>query len=408
MRILEVHEANYLTKPIFEFIEIPEQLSLHGHDVTMVDYGEKDTKVFSLKTKKFRGNRVFPKANVKIIRPGAVYLGELVTRFTCMITSWFVLRRLFKEKKFDALLLYSVPTNGWVALHFAKKHSVPVFFRTLDALSELRRYPFPIKYVVRALEKHIYKNSEQILSLTPKLGAYTGRKDCLPLYPAVNDKIFYPMHEEDAELEKLRKKYGIRKDDKIILYLGTFYDFGGLDTFIKNLKRIQKKVPNARLLFVGGGVFEKELKALAEKEGISKDTIFVPFVPYSEVTKHINLATLCINPFRECKATNDIIPAKLLQYMACKKPLLSRRLKGTIDIIPVKSGAVEFAVTDEELVKKTIELLSSKEKQHRLAETGYEFTMKNHSWPVFMDKLECYLKKYAGRAGKKKKNLKLP
>jgi len=408
MRILEVHEANYLTKPIFEFIEIPEELSLRGHDVTMVDYGEKNDNIFSLKTRKFRGNRVFPKAKVKIIRPGAVYLGELVTRFTGMVMSWFVIRRLFKEKKFDALLLYSVPTNGWVALHFAKKHNVPVFFRTLDALSDLRRYPFPIKYVVKALEKHVYKNSEHILSLTPKLGAYTGRKDCLPLYPAVNDKIFYPMPEDSAELERLREKYGIKKEDKMIMYLGTFYDFGGLDIFIKNLKKIQKKAPNARLLFVGGGVFEKELKALAEREGVTKDTIFVPFVPYSEVTKHINLATLCINPFRECKATNDIIPAKLLQYMACKKPLLSRRLKGTIDIIPEKSGAVEFVVTDEDIVKRTVEILSSEEKQHRLAETGYEFVIKNHAWPVFVDKLEGYLKKYAGKEKKKVKAAKQP
>jgi glycosyltransferase involved in cell wall biosynthesis len=112
------------------------------------------------------------------------------------------------------------------------------------------------------------------------------------------------------------------------------------------------------------------------------------------VTKHINLATLCINPFRECKATKDIIPAKLLQYMACKKPLLSRRLKGTIDIIPERSGAVEFVVTDEDLVKGAINILSSHEKQHKLADTGYDFVMKNHAWPVFIDKLEGYLKKY--------------
>jgi len=396
MKILEVHEANYLTKPIFEFIEIPEELSIRGHDVTVVDYGEKDSKIFSLGTKRFRGNRVFPAAHVKIIRPGAVYLGELITRFTGMITSWFVIRRLFKEKKFDAVLLYSVPTNGWITLRLAKKHNVPVFFRTLDALSDLRNYPFPIKHVVKALEKYVYKNSEYILSLTPRLGDYTGRKDCLPLYPAVNDKIFYPMPTFDNELEKLRKKYGIKKEDKIILYLGTFYDFGGLEVFIKNLKKIQKKIPQARLLLVGGGFVEKELKELADKENVTKDVIFTGFVPYSEVTKHINLATLCINAFRECKATKDIIPAKLLQYLACRKPLLSRRLKGTLDIIPEKSGAIEYVETDEELVKKTIDILSNEEKQHKLAETGYEFVLKNHAWPVFMDKLEGYLKKYTG------------
>jgi glycosyltransferase involved in cell wall biosynthesis len=394
MKILEVHEANYLTKPIYEFIEIPEELSIRGHDVTLVDYGEKNETIFSLNTKTFRGNRVLPYANVKIIRPGAIYLGELVTRFTGMITSWFVLRRIFEENKFDALLLYSVPTNGWIALHFAKKHNVPVFFRTLDALSDLRKYPFPIKHVVRALEKHVYKNSDYILANTPKLGQYTERKDCLPLYHAVNEKIFYPMKSDDVELEKLRKKWGISKEDKIILYLGTFYEFGGLEIFIKNLKSIQKKAHSTKLLFVGGGVAEEGLKELAEKEGVSKDVIFTKFVPYDAVTKYINLSTLCINPFRECNATKDIIPIKLLQYLACKKPSLSRRLNGILTMIPEKAGAVEYARTDPELVKKAAEILSSPDKQQKLAVKGYEFVMKNHAWTVFMDKLEGYLKKY--------------
>jgi glycosyltransferase involved in cell wall biosynthesis len=278
---------------------------------------------------------------------------------------------------------------------------VPVFFRTLDALGDLRKYPFPIKHVVRALEKHVYKNSEYILANTPKLGQYTGRKDCLPLYHAVNDKIFYPMKHDDPKLQKLRKKWGISKEDKIILYLGTFYDFGGLEIFIKNLKQIQKKAPSARLLFVGGGVAEKVLEQLAVEEEVSKDVIFTGFVPYEEVTKYINLSTLCVNPFRECNATKDIIPIKLLQYLACKKPSLSRKLKGILHMIPEKSGAIEYAVTDDELVKKAIDILSSPYKQQKLAEKGFEFVIKNHSWPVFIDKLEGYLKKYT-KNGKSK------
>jgi glycosyltransferase involved in cell wall biosynthesis len=228
------------------------------------------------------------------------------------------------------------------------------------------------------------------------------------LYPAVNDKIFYPINCDNKELEGLRKKLGISKEDKIIFYLGTFYNFGGLDMLIKNLKRIQKKVPNARLLLVGGGFAEKELKELAERENVAKDVIFTGFRPYNEVTRYTNLATLCINSFRECKATKDIIPAKLFQYLACKKPLISRRLKGILDIIPEKSSAVEFVDTDEEFVKKTIEILSSEEKQRKLAEKGYEFTIQNHSWPVFIDKLEGYLKKYAGKNRRKDKATKQP
>ena len=180
MNILEVHEADYLKKPIFEFIEIPEALSLLGHDVTMVDFGEKGRKIFSLKTKIFRGNRVFPKSRVRVIRPGAIHLGQVFTHFTGIFTSWLLLRKLFKKKRFDAIILYSVPTNGWIVTRLAKKYGVPVFFRTLDILHDLRPYGFPIRQIIKSLEKKVYKSSDYMLALTPRLGKYTKHKKILP------------------------------------------------------------------------------------------------------------------------------------------------------------------------------------------------------------------------------------
>ncbi len=394
MNILEVHEVNYFKKPIFEFIEIPEALSLKGHDVTMVDFGEGDNKIFSLKTQTFKANRVFKNSKAKVVRPGAIFLGSLIARFTNMFTSYFVLRRLFKEKKFDAVILYSVPTNGWITVKLAKKFNVPVFFRTLDVLYKLRPFPFPIKQIVYALERYVYKNSDYILALTPRLGLYCGRKDFLPLYPAVNDKIFYPLEKNDKKLASLRKKYNIKIEDKVILYLGTFYEFGGLDNFISNLKNIQKKVKNAKLLLVGGGATEQVLKELVKKEGLEEDVIFTGFVPYDKVNEYTNLSDVCINPFKDCEATKHIIPAKLFQYLACKKTIVSRKLKGILDIIPDKGLGVIYAESDDNLIKETIRVLSDEELNRSIAEKGYVFTKENHSWPVFIDKLETYLKKY--------------
>ena len=396
MNILEVHEADYLKKPIFEFIEIPEALSILGHDVTMVDFGEKDKKIFS-RARSFRGNRVFPKSKVRVFRPGTIHLSQVFAHFIGIFTSWSLLKRLFRKKRFDAIILYSVPTNGWIVTRLAKRYKVPVFFRTIDILHDLRPYGFPIRQIIRSLEKKVYKDSDYVLALTPRLGKYTGHKDFLPLYPAVNSSVFRPMPEGNAELRRLRKKHGISKDDKLVMFLGTFYEFSGLDILIKNLKRIQKKVPRARLLLVGGDIAEQELRQMAEDEGVAKDVIFTGFVPYTEANKYINLSTMCVNLFRDCRATHDIIPAKLFQYLGCRKPLLSRRLKGTVDIIPERSRAVEYATTDEEIVRKTIKILSDDRYRTGLAKHGYEFTMKHHSWKVFVKRLEGYLKKYKGK-----------
>ena len=40
MRILVVHEVNYLSKTIYEFQILPEILSLLGHSVSIIDYND--------------------------------------------------------------------------------------------------------------------------------------------------------------------------------------------------------------------------------------------------------------------------------------------------------------------------------------------------------------------------------
>jgi glycosyltransferase involved in cell wall biosynthesis len=392
MKILEVHEVNYREKIIYEFIEIPEALSLRGHEVTVVDFGEGEKKRW--KTEVFRGNRVFPDSRVRVVRPGALFQNDYLARISAWYTNLLVLKRLFLKNRFDAVILYSVPTNGWQAVMLAKKHGVPVFFRAIDALYDLRPYPFPLSYIVRMFERFVYKRCDYVLELTPKMGDYTGIKKRLPLYSAVNDNIFFPKDKYDPDLKRLRKKHKIKSRDKLITYIGSFYEFVGLEGFIKGLKRIRAAVPDARLLLVGGGESDKRLRSLARKHGVEKDVIFTGFVQYEDVCSYINLASVCIVPFREVDATRDIVPIKLFQYLGCKKPVICRKLGGILTVVPRVGHGVIFEKTDEGMIGRTIEILKDKKKQDRMAGQGYSFCRSRHTWKVFIDTLEGYLEKY--------------
>ncbi len=396
MKILEVHEVNYREKIIYEFIEIPEALSIRGHDVTVVDFGEGEKKRW--KTEVFRGNRVFPDSKVRVVRPGALFQNDYLARISAWYTNWKVLKRLFMKNRFDAVILYSVPTNGWQAVMLAVKHKVPVFFRAIDALYDVRPYPFPLSWMIRMFERYVYSRCDYVLELTPKMGKYTGIKNRLPLYSAVNDNIFFPKKTGHPDLKELRKKHNIRDQDKLITYIGSFYDFVGLEGFIKGLRKIRSKVPNARLLLVGGGEADQRLRNLAKKHGVEKDVIFTGFVSYTDVCSYINLASVCIVPFREVDATRDIVPIKLFQYLGCKKPVICRKLGGILTVVPRVDHGVIFEKTDEAMIDRTIKLLGDRKMQDKLAGQGYQFCQSRHTWKVFVDTLEGYLEKY------KKKN----
>ena len=66
------------------------------------------------------------------------------------------------------------------------------------------------------------------------------------------------------------------------------------------------------------------------------------FVSQKEIPRYVSLADLCINPFRENFVTTDIIPTKILEYLACQKPVLSSPLNGTKELIPDEKYGVDI------------------------------------------------------------------
>ena len=80
MKILVVHEVNYLKKIIYEFQILPEILSMLGHDVTVIDYddswktaGNGDRS--GLRTRiHVSVHRAYAGASVTVRRPGMIRL----------------------------------------------------------------------------------------------------------------------------------------------------------------------------------------------------------------------------------------------------------------------------------------------------------------------------------------------
>src|SRR5947207_2539768 len=130
MKILVVHEVNYLTKIIYEYQILPEILSLLGHDLTIVDYDEtwqstNGRPIFDLATRVYADtHRAYDKARVTLRRPGMIRM-RLMSRISGAITGSLELNRVLRDRQFEAILLFSVPTLGLQAVLSAHHHNVP-------------------------------------------------------------------------------------------------------------------------------------------------------------------------------------------------------------------------------------------------------------------------------------------
>src|SRR5207253_5389921 len=116
MKILLVHEVNYLSKIIYEFQILPEILSILGHEVTIVDYDDTwhlaGGSRFTLRTRVHANvHRAYESAAVTLCRPGMIRL-PVLSRVSGAIASGIDVNRLLRDSEVDVVMLYGLPTVG--------------------------------------------------------------------------------------------------------------------------------------------------------------------------------------------------------------------------------------------------------------------------------------------------------
>jgi len=380
MNILFVHEVDWLNKVVFDIHSLSESLSLLGHQVYAIDYEEAWSRngffdLGSPKTREFNGvSRAFSGASVCLRRPGFIKIPGL-GRLSAGSTHYLEIQKTIKEKNIDAIVLYGVATNGLQTVHLARKFNIPVVFRSIDILNQLVPH-LPLRPITRFLEKRVYSKVDMILTLTPKLSDYVTEKGAeksrVKLLPMpVDTGLFHPL----TDFGEVRQKWGFNEEDKIILFIGTLFDFSGLDALIPRFAEVIKQIQQAKLLIVGDGPQRPKLEGIIADLSLQEQVIITGFQPYETMPQYINLAALCINTFLTSEATRDIFPGKIVQYLACGKAIIATSLPGMIAVIPGEQQGVVYTNNADEMVRETVSLLKSTERRQKLERNGLNYVM---------------------------------
>ncbi|MFC1908813.1 glycosyltransferase family 4 protein [Chloroflexota bacterium] len=396
MNILFVHEVDWLNKVVFEIHNLAEALSVLKHQIYAIDYEDKWNKseffnLGSLKTREFTGvSRAIPGASVCLRRPGIIKIPGL-SRLSAGITHYWEIQRTIRERNIDIIMLYSVPTNGLQTIHLARKFDIPVIFRSIDILHRLVRYP-ALRLPTRLLEKQVYAKVDDILAITPNhsryvigMGASESKVRLLPL--PIDTTIFHP----SVDCSEVRQKWGFGEKDPVVVFIGTLFEFSGLDDFIRQFSQVIAAIPEAKLLIVGDGPQCPKLERIIAELGLEKQVTITGFQPYTTMPQYISLATVCINPFLNTEATRDIFPGKIIQYIACGKATVATPLLGITSLIPGESRGVIYADNAAEMVKGVVNLLKSAEYRQRLGQAGLKYVRQTHDQQKIARQLESEL-----------------
>ncbi len=120
---------------------------------------------------------------------------------------------------------------------------------------------------------------------------------------------------------------------EVIGFIGSFYDYEGLDDLIAAMPALIEKRPDAHLLLVGGGPMEDALKAQAAASPAAGRIHFAGRVPHHEVERYYALIDVLAYPRKAMRLTELVTPLKPLEAMAQMKLVAASDVGGHRELI---------------------------------------------------------------------------
>lgn len=373
LKILVIQETDWIQNLPLQTHHIMEYLSKEGHDIRVVDYEARwqhGDILQSAKTKTIPNvHRTDPESSVSLLRPGMLRVPG-IGRLSSLGSQFKV---IFEEmaRWCDVVVLYSVPTNGIQTILSSKMLSKPVVFHAFDVLHRMTGYGL-LRAPTWTLERFVYRRANKVIVISASLGKYMRRigvpdEHITLLPPAVDTRKFNP----SVDSSIVRKKLGIRDEEKVVLFSGFLYEFSGVDLVLESINDLIEQVPNLRLVVCGEGPLQNKLVQMRGKLGVENHVSILGRRPFEEMPSIVAAADVCINPYSEDVRSTFAFPSKIAEYMAAGKSVIATDLPGTESILGSESGAVLVPI--EQFVNSLETVLKDDEHRRKLGTKCREY-----------------------------------
>jgi len=199
---------------------------------------------------------------------------------------------------------------------------------------------------------------------------------------------------QKIEAEKdLKQKYGIKENEKIVIYTWSFKDWKWVDTLIHSAKFVQHD--NVKILIVGGKDKEiAEKQKMAKRLWISDKIIFQWFLPQREIVKLLKISNIWVIPNNKTLIWEKYTsPLKVFEYMACWLPIIASNLPSMKEVLKQNQNALFFeSENPQELAHKINYLIKNEYLMQSMWKNNKDI-INQYSWQSRAQKIFDIIKK---------------
>ncbi len=318
--------------------------------------------------------------------------------------------RLCDDWRPDLLHAHSPALCGQAALRVARRRGIPLVYEIRAfwedaAVGNGTGREGSVKYrLTRSLESHVVAGADMVVTICEGLrqdlvarGTDAARITVMP--NGVDLALFGTPPAPDPALAA---ELGLG-EGPVIGFIGSFYDYEGIDDLIAAMPALIARQPGAKLLLVGGGPCEAALKALAGASPAAAAIRFVGRVPHEAVERYYALTDIMAYPRKRSRLTDLVTPLKPLEAMAQGKLVAASDVGGHRELIADGVTGTLFAPDDPAACADSLaRLAGSRDGWEAMRAAGRTHVESRHDWARNAERYLDVYQTLLGRSGHKR------
>jgi glycosyltransferase involved in cell wall biosynthesis len=191
------------------------------------------------------------------------------------------------------------------------------------------------------------------------------------------------------EREKIRGELGIKKDEIVIGYVGSFFYVEGVPFLLQAFKNLINKYSKIKLAIMGKIYLSKSddnIPKLVEEMNLKNDVILIPSQSHENVSKFLSAFDILCCPKIDCEINRAANPVKVPEYLSMGLPTVCSAVGGITDTI--EDGVDGFLVKPgdvKDLEEKLEWVILNPERSKEIGENGRKTAIEKYSYDAIED-----------------------
>ena len=315
---------------------------------------------------------------------------KVTVRIGLFLISLSMKKWLKKEiKNYNVIHLHNLQSyQNNVAYHYARKYGIPYVLQAHGLAPRIMKRSMLKKLYNWVWGYSILKTASKAFALTKmeldehkEMGVGEDKIEIVP------NGIDLSEYEAPPRRGEFRKKYGIKDDEKIVLYLGRIHEIKGIDLLVNAFAEIVEELDNVKLIIVGpDDGFLSILKRQIEGVKIGNKILFTgPIYGRDKLEAYVD-ADVYVLP-----SVYETFPTTVLEAWACGTPVIITDRCGIADIVDGRAGCV-VEYDKDQMRNAIIKILSDEELRRGFREEGRKLVKNEFGWEgVVLDIEKIYL-----------------